>query len=92
MRRDILTPSLIAAALALVTRAAAAQDDRYDYRDDGWMPRSFVGGEGTYARPQGEFSSYVRNGWGGGVHYLVRLDRDGWLGVRADASMLNYGH
>ena len=31
-------------------------------------------------------------GWGGGLHYLLRADRDGWLGLRVDASLLNYGH
>jgi hypothetical protein len=91
MRR--LTLTFVAAALALVARAAAAQDD-YGYDRDGYadLPRSYVGGEGTYARPQGQFSNYVSNGWGGGMHYLLRLDRDGWLGLRADASLLNYGH
>jgi opacity protein-like surface antigen len=95
---------LAAAAAALAAHPAAAQDDdpyyghhrhhqrdRYD-DDDGAPPRSYLGGELTIASPQGEFANYVGNGFGGGLHYLLRLDRDGWLALRADASLLNYGH
>jgi hypothetical protein len=85
---------LIAAAAALLARPLAAQDDyddRYDRSDYG-LPRSYLGGELTFARPQGEFSNYVDQGWGGGIHYLMRLDPGGWLGLRADASLVNYGH
>lgn len=86
---------LMAATAALVTRPLLAQDDddRYDrdYQDYG-LPRSYVGAEGTFAHPQGEFGNYISQGWGGGVHYLLRLDPDGWIGLRADASLVNYGH
>jgi hypothetical protein len=82
----------VAAAAALVTRPLAAQYDddygRYDYD----LPRSYVGGELTYAHPQGQFANYIDQGWGAGVHYLVRLDQSGWLGLRADAGLVNYGH
>lgn len=81
-----------AAALALVTRAAAAQDADYYYGYSPSAPRSYVGGELTYADPQGQFRDYVGNGWGGGAHYLFRVDPRGWLGIRADASLVNYGH
>jgi hypothetical protein len=83
-----------AAAAALAARPLAAQDDHYD--DDGdqgyRIPRSYLGGELTFARPQGEFGSFIDQGWGGGGHYLLRLDREGWLGLRADAGLVNYGH
>ena len=94
---------LAAAAAALAAWPAAAQDDDgyYDHHrhhrhhhddfDDG-APRSYLGGELMVAQPQGEFADYVDNGWGGGIHYLLRLDRDGWVALRADASLLNYGH
>jgi hypothetical protein len=88
------TMAMAAMALALVTSAAAAQDDE-DYYDDSRyydLPRSYVGGELALARPQGEFSDFVDGGFGGGAHYLLRVDRDGWLGLRVDASILNYGH
>jgi hypothetical protein len=85
---------LMAAAAALVTRPLVAQDDYDDrgYDRDYGLPRSYVGAEGTFASPQGDFGNYIDNGWGGGVHYLLRLDPDGWIGLRADASLLNYGH
>lgn len=86
---------LAVAALALSSSAAAAQDDDEYYHDDDYgysLPRSYLGGEFDVARPQGEFRDFVDGGWGGGVHYLLRADRDGWLGLRVDASLLNYGH
>ena len=89
---------LAAAAVALAAHPAAAQhrhhphhDDDYDYRSEG-PPRHYLGGELTAASPQGEFHDYVNSGWGGGLHYLLRVDRDGWLALRADASLINYGH
>jgi hypothetical protein len=88
---------LAVAAAALISRPGLAQDDD-DYDPDyddysRWsLPRSYLGGEFTFAAPQGEFSDFVDQGWGGGMHYLVRLDPDGWVGLRVDASLLNYGH
>jgi len=90
---------LAAAAVALAAHPAAAQhrghhhhdDDRDDY-DYSSAPRHYLGGELTVASPQGEFHDFVDSGWGGGIHYLLRADRDGWLALRVDASLLNYGH
>ena len=95
----IRTLLLVAAAAALVTRPLAAQhrhphhdrDDDRDYRELG-LPRSYLGGELTFAQPQGEFSNFIDQGWGGSIHYLLRLDQGGWLGLRADAGLVNYGH
>ena len=92
----IRTLLFVAAAAALVTRPLAAQHrhphhDRGDDRELG-LPRSYVGGELTFAEPQGEFSNYIDQGWGGSIHYLLRLDQAGWLGLRSDAGLLNYGH
>ncbi|HYH78179.1 MAG TPA: hypothetical protein VEX86_00230 [Longimicrobium sp.] len=88
------TITMLAAALMLVARAAAAQDDDYDYRYDYErpLPRTYLGGELAVAQPQGEFRDFVEAGYGGGLHLLVRADDDGWVGVRVDAGMLNYGH
>jgi len=85
---------LLAAAAALAAHPAAAQhdDDSYDYAYEHALPRSYVGVELTAASPQGEFRDYVNSGFGGGMHYLLRADRDGWLALRVDASILNYGH
>lgn len=86
---------LAAAAAALAAHPAAAQHhhhDSYDYDYDYAPPRSYLGGELTIASPQGEFRDYVSSGWGGGLHYLLRADRAGWLAFRADASLVNYGH
>jgi len=97
MRSRILL-LLAATAAALAARPAAAQhrhhhhDDDRDYAEFEGAPRHYLGGELTIASPQGEFHDYVSSGWGGGIHYLLRVDRDGWLALRADASLINYGH
>lgn len=45
---------------------------------------------GTYARPQGEFLSAVKQGWGGGAG-LVKPIGDGLVALRADLSYVGYG-
>lgn len=103
MRSRLLFLAAATAALAAIP-AAAQKDDDYDHHHHGrrhhhdrdyhenTIPRSYLGGELTIASPQGEFANYIDGGWGGGLHYLLRLDRDGWVALRADASLLNYGH
>ncbi|HKP74089.1 MAG TPA: hypothetical protein VJT67_01040 [Longimicrobiaceae bacterium] len=97
--RSRLLLLLAATAAALAAQPAAAHhrhhhhhDDDRDYAEFEGVPRHFLGGELTAASPQGEFHDYVSSGWGGGLHYLLRVDRDGWLALRADASLINYGH
>ena len=95
MRSRLFLLAAVGAAAATAAHPAAAQhddDDAYDYAYESPIPRSYVGVELTAASPQGEFRDYVNSGWGGGLHYLVRADRDGWLALRVDASLLNYGH
>lgn len=98
MRSRLLLLAAAAAAAALVAHPALAQhrhhhDDGYYDDDSGYgLPRGYLGGELMAATPQGEFRNHVGNGWGGGLHYLLRADRDGWLALRVDASLLNYGH
>src|SRR3954470_19644802 len=93
----LLAAAVTITALALDCRPAAAQDDddtdyKHSHEYDYGPSRSYLGGELTFAEPQGEFADFVDEGWGGGLHYLLRLDRNGWFGLRADASLLNYGH
>ena len=96
MRTPTPLLTLAAAALALAAASPAAAQRGHHDDDDSWyersVPRHFVGGELTFAKPQGEFGTYVQQGWGGGAHYLLRLDRDGWVGLRTEASIFNYGH
>jgi opacity protein-like surface antigen len=99
MRSRLLLIAAAVAGVALAAHPALAQhrhhhDDDYDqeYDDDSGLPRGYLGGELMAASPQGEFRDYVNSGWGGGIHYLLRADRDGWLALRVDASLLNYGH
>lgn len=91
--------SLALAAALLVCaapqlRAQDDWDDDDDYYDDRWdrVPTATVGVNGFFARPQGEFHQFVDEGWGGDFNFVKRLDRDGWVGLRVDASFMNYGH
>lgn len=43
------------------------------------------------AKPQGEFKSYVGQGWGGDLAGIVRLDRQGWLSLRFGGGLMQYG-
>jgi hypothetical protein len=99
MHSRLLFLAAATAAAALAAFPASAQkdhdhhhDDSYDYEHESTVPRSYLGAALTAASPQGEFRDYVDSGWGGGIHYLLRADRDGWLALRVDASLLNYGH
>lgn len=87
-----------AAAALLIAAPAAAQDDDWDWEGDDeeyYEKRptgGFFGATFTVAQPRGEFSDFVDGGFGGQVNYVHQLDRDGWLGIRADAGLVVYGY
>lgn len=87
-----------AAAALLIAAPAAAQDDDWDWEGDDeeyYEKRptgGFFGATFTVAQPRGEFSDFVDGGFGGQVNYVHQLDRDGWLGIRADAGLIVYGY
>lgn len=82
--------SLALLALGLAAGPALAQP--HDLVSPRVASPFYVGGNLTYARAQGEFSEFVKDGFGGSAHGIVRLDRDGLLGVRLDLGALNYGN
>jgi hypothetical protein len=92
------TYSLLAAAALLLAAPAAAlaQDDceYYDDCDDYGYDRgsNYLGGSFTVARPQGDFGDYVQQGFGGDLHYLRAVDRNGMVALRVDAGMAIYGY
>jgi hypothetical protein len=53
-------------------------------------PRQFVGFNFIVGQPLNEFSDIIDAGFGGSGHYRFNLDRQGVLGIRVDASFLNY--
>ena len=84
---------LAAAALLAAATTAGAQfpDDR---DDDDRLQRpicGLAGGSFYLARPIGEFNDYIRRGWGGQVYGTWLVNDDGLLGLRFDASYMNYG-
>jgi len=91
--------ALLAAALLAAPGALAAQDDDCDcdYEDDREYYEErptggFAGGSFTIAQTQGEFADYVDGGLGGNLHYIHKLDRDGWLALRVDGGFAIYGY
>lgn len=78
--------------LALGMAATPALGQPYDPGSPKQPTPFYVGGSFTYARTQGEFSEFVKDGFGGSAHGIVRLDRDGLLGMRLDLGALTYGH
>jgi hypothetical protein len=54
--------------------------------------RTAFGGAVSFAQPVGEFKDYVNTGWGGGGHFMTRVDRLGFLALRADVGFVVYGH
>lgn len=80
-------------ALASTTRLAA--QGRH-WRDDGAPFRRpsgvYVGGDFTYARPQGEFHDYVKEGFGGSAHVIFQPGARGPIGLRLDGGIVNYGN
>ena len=88
------TATLLAAAalLAAATTAGAQFPDDRDDDDRLQRPiRGLAGGSFYLARPIGEFNDYIRRGWGGQVYGTWLVNDDGLLGLRFDASYMNYG-
>jgi len=46
----------------------------------------------TQSRPIGGLKDNIGLGYGGSGAYVFRLDRAGWLSLRADAALVDYGH
>jgi len=55
-------------------------------------PRMEAGGGFDFAAPAGDFRQNVRQGFGGGGHFLVGIDPDAVIGLRVDAGFINYGN
>ena len=54
--------------------------------------RFIVGGDFAISQPKGEFATNVPTGYGFDLNGLFKLDPKGWLGIRADAGGVRYGH
>jgi hypothetical protein len=92
-----MTARALLPALTLLLLAAAplaAQDcDCEDWPDRTRFPTGgYAGGSFVYGQPQGDFGRQVDDALGGDMHYIHRLDRDGWVGVRVSGGFLNYGY
>lgn len=63
-------------------------EDDIPYR----VPRWDLGGGLAVAVPQGEFGSFVGEGFGLSLHAVYGLDRSNAVGLRFDAGFVNYGN
>lgn len=89
MKRTI--PVAVAGA-ALVGALIGAAATPAHAQEPGEEPaRLFLGGDVLYGNPVGPFGELVDDGFGLAGHLIYRVDRGGWLGLRADAGFLNYG-
>ena len=84
-------PAALAAALLLAAAPLAAQPTVTDDSARLRPVRAIVGGNFYYARPVGEFASFVRRGFGGAAHGTLLLGPSGAFGIRFDGSYMNYG-
>jgi hypothetical protein len=85
------TAPLLAAVALLATAATAGAQLDEDPSDLSRPIRGLAGGSFYYAHPVGEFSDYIRRGFGGNLHGTWLVSDDGVLGLRFDASYMNYG-
>jgi hypothetical protein len=57
------------------------------------IPSRFtVGGDLAISQPKGEFANNVPTGYGFDVTGLLKLDQQGWFGIRGDVGQVRYGH
>lgn len=57
------------------------------------LPGRFtVGADFAVSQPKGEFANNVPTGYGFDLNGLFKLDPKGWIGIRADAGGVRYGH
>ncbi|HEX2091405.1 MAG TPA: hypothetical protein VHG28_03345 [Longimicrobiaceae bacterium] len=82
---------VLTAAPALPAQGPHRSPSHFDTHETHVPSGAFAGGSFNYARPQGEFRDFVDEGFGGAAHFLFAPGNQGLLGLRVDASVLNYG-
>jgi hypothetical protein len=77
---------------ACIFASAVAAGAQVVYNAPQIPSRFVVGGDFAISQPKGEFASNVPTGYGFDLNGLFKLDPKGWLGIRADAGGIQYGH
>ncbi len=85
---SLQTLAALLAFLTLVGASPAAAQYGFGARPT----RTALGGGVAVAQPIGEFKNYVNTGFGGGGHFMMRVDPQGFFALRADVGFLIYGH
>src|SRR4051812_19429290 len=78
-------------ALAQDTATCACLPPRHDHIPNEFERRSAVDISFMQSRPTGAFQKNIGLGYGGNAAYLFRVDRAGWLSLRADGGFAVYG-
>lgn len=92
MHATLPVVALIASGALLAPAAAAAQ--RLDLKPPTPPARVYLGASVLGAQPLSGFADRINKdvAFGFGGHLIYRLDRDGAIGIRAEAGMLIYGN
>lgn len=79
--------ALLCSALAFATASSA-----HAQLEQPRPIRAIAGGGLVIAQPVGEFADFIDTGVGIGGQFVLRLDRAGVIGLRADGGFIIYGH
>ncbi len=95
MRSKYLAKLAASALLALLLLAghadSASAQQRVMLRRPLVPSRFSLGADGVMSQPKGDFANNIGTGWGGNVFGLFRLDRRGYVQLRVDGGMVQYG-
>ncbi|MEP6691934.1 MAG: hypothetical protein ABJD07_12320 [Gemmatimonadaceae bacterium] len=84
--RSIRSTTALVLAFAV---PAIARAQRFEVRPLGHS--AYLGGDVSYAVPQGEFAGYVDKAWGINGHVIVPVTRGGIFALRLDLGVMQYG-
>lgn len=83
--------TLAACTTGVLAEAAGAQSTM-PFRAPFIPSRITLGGDAAMLQPKGDFANNIRRGWGFNVTGLIRLDSKGYLQIRADGGLAEYGN
>ncbi len=89
--RSSLAASL-AASLVLVFAAPANAQETILFKAPSVPSRFTLGGDVVMLRPKGDFAANIARGWGFNGTGLFRLDQKGYIQLRLDGGMAQYGN
>jgi len=89
MRLSFCATLAISATSAIASAAGAQQSVLF--RMPAFPSRFMVGGDGVMLQPKGDFANNIGRGWGFNGAGLFRVDEKGYVQLRADVGIAQYG-